>query len=100
MVEWLEATVVAAILSPKMSRSLTHHSKSRGQAVLDHRIEMPFQDSMNVVNHLMSDRTSELMRMMSGCFRLASVSNEMSLPTCRVLLHMVKMTKQRFKHFS
>ena len=34
-----------------------------------------------MVHHLMSDRASELMRMISRCFRLASVNNEMSLPT-------------------
>ena len=33
-----------------------------------------------MVHHLMSDRASELMRLISRCFRLASVNNEMSLP--------------------
>ena len=41
---------------------------------------MPFQDSTNMVHHLMSDRASALMRMMLQCFRFASVSKEMSLP--------------------
>ena len=34
---------------------------------------------MNMVHHLMSNLASELIRLISQCFRCASVSNEMSL---------------------
>ena len=58
--------------------NLMHRSIVCGLGEL--KMDMPFQDSMNMCHHLTYDLASLLIREMLRCFRFASVRREISLP--------------------